>query len=246
MTIKERRERALAWLEAIYRDYVHAVLNYHVFWEVNKLFDNLKGMPDRFPAWMLDVYTDSIALAVRRQVEQGKDPKGRTRDIISLRSLLEELADHPDIVTREYYRSFRKALDKEAGDREFDKLVGVGQQQLVRTTIEREIRRLEGVSDIIRRYVNRHIAHKAQRPGKHVPTHEDVQNCLTVMADLIARYSTLLKGTSIRPGKVDSASPLKAFVRDPTEEEMLLVPTIMDDWQAVFRVPWSRDDEDKP
>jgi hypothetical protein len=48
-----------------------------------------------------------------------------------------------------------------------------------------------------------------------------------------------MKSTSIRPGKVDPDDPLKAFFREPTEEEMMIVPTILSDWKAVFRIAWS-------
>ncbi|HWX39595.1 MAG TPA: hypothetical protein VN345_00470 [Blastocatellia bacterium] len=108
MTIEERRKRAVEWLEAIYEEYTQAAHNYHIFWTVNKMFanPNLIGLDDTFRAWMFDVYTDSTALAVRRQVEQGKDWKGKSRNIISLRALLEELADCPEIITRDYYKAW--------------------------------------------------------------------------------------------------------------------------------------------
>lgn len=150
---------------------------------------------------------------------------------------MEELADYPEIVTREYYKSIGSRPEPLADD-EFDKWVGVGEPQLVKATIENEILELGNVSDIIRRYVNRHIAHKAQKPGKDVPSHEDVTKCFKLVADLIARYYLLLKSTSLRPGKVAPDHPLSAFFREPTEEEMMIVPNILRDWKAVFRIPW--------
>src|SRR6185295_5067051 len=99
MTTEERRKRAIEWLETVYQDYAIAVLDHYIFWEVNKMFDNpkLKPLDGTFQQWMLRVYTNSVALAIRRQAESGRYSSGGRKDIISLRSLLEELRDYPDL-----------------------------------------------------------------------------------------------------------------------------------------------------
>ena len=81
MTEEERRERAIKWLESIYEDYAKTAFDHSIFWEVNKMFDSpkLKKLDGTFLNWMLRVYTDSVALAIRRQVESNRYTDGRTK-----------------------------------------------------------------------------------------------------------------------------------------------------------------------
>lgn len=240
MTIDERRKRALVWLEDVYSEYKQAGIKYRVFSEVNKMFGNPKliGLDNTFHAWMFDVYTDSIALAVRRQVEPGKYPNGKSRNIISLRALLEELANYPEIITRDYYRSLGNPRPAGVADAEFDNWVGVGEAQIIKSVVEGEIQELEKVSDIVRRYVNRTIAHKSQNPPTDIPSHEDIDGCFKGIAKLIARYYLLMKSTSIGPAEPHPDSPLTGVFRKPTEEEMIMIPLITSDWKGIFRIPW--------
>jgi hypothetical protein len=101
MTDSERLERALRWLDTIFYDVQETIINHHIFGEVQGIIgqnSQLQSMQSAFFEWMGSVFVHSAALAVRRQVKS-KD------DGISLLRQLEELRDHPTMITRQYFLS---------------------------------------------------------------------------------------------------------------------------------------------
>jgi len=238
MTIDERRKRVIAWLEKTYEDYLVASVNHYIFWEVQKIIGKnpkFTQNPNDFNEWMLRVYTDSIALAVRRQVDKGKD-------VISLRRLLEELRDYPEIVTRNYYLEICPPPDRGFAEKRFNDLVGASESRLVKQQVEDEIQKLADISKLIHHYVDRISAHLDKRGlTEKVPSYDELEKCLIYFEKLIDRYHILLKGVQLIPGEVDTSSPLAFFFSGP-KDGLNLVPVIVNDWQAVFRFPWIEKD----
>jgi len=218
ITLDERRGRLSKWLDIIKENVTEAVINQHIFWEMQDIIRHnpqLQKTPSAFYQWMGAAFVHSSALAVRREVD--RDPKS-----VSLVRFLTEVRDRPDLVSREYHRSLYDRLgDKELADdlarRTYDRHVGASATALDQNTVQQEIDSLQKTSKIIRHYANRAVAHYDTRGlSEPVPSFADLGECLRVLETLVLRYMLLLKGAS----------------------QSTLLPTFMYDWKAIFRIAW--------
>ena len=217
-TLHERRSHLKKWLDIIKENVTEAVINQHIFWEVQDIIrDNpqLQKTPSAFYLWMGSAFVHSSALAVRREVD--RDPRS-----VSLLRFLTEVRDCPDLVCRKYHRSLYDRLgDKELAEdlarRTYDKHVGASATALDQNTVQKEIDSLQRASKIIRHYANRTVAHYDTRGlSEPVPSFADLGECLRVLERLVLRYMLLLTGAS----------------------QSTLLPTFMYDWKAIFRIAW--------
>ena len=108
-------------LDVIYDEVVSLRADQHIFWEVQKIIhaNPAINVPSEFYSWMGRAYAASMSAAIRRQVDE-------RRDTVSFLRFLRELERHPDVVTRELYKSLcagHAPEDHVNGD--FDRLVGV-------------------------------------------------------------------------------------------------------------------------
>jgi hypothetical protein len=162
-----------------------------------------------FYDWMQLAYATGQASAIRRLV----DWDTRT---ISLVRLLEEIADHPEVITRRRFVGwYRGHLPARFGHGDFDRLAGAGADTIAPRLIEKDRRELLTAHRRVRLYVNKHVAHRARHPMRKLPTFDDLDRCVDVLERLGKRYSLILRaeGTSV-------------------------VPVILGDWKRPFRVPW--------
>jgi hypothetical protein len=217
MTLEERRNRLRTWLDCIYSNVTEAVINQHIFWEVQDIIrDNpqLQNASSAFYVWMGSMFVHSTVLAVRRQLDTDKKS-------ISLHRLLLELSKYPELISRDYHRSLYSQLAKEFADDmatyTYDKNVGVDATTLDPAAVQQEIDSLKSASEKLHHYADRVVAHYdacgLQQP---TPKFEELTECLSLMEKLVLRYLLLLKGAS---------------------QEKLL-PTFLYDWKEVFRTPW--------
>ncbi len=101
MTVEERRDRLKKWLESVYSDVTEAVVNHHIFWEVQEIIRNnpeLQNTSSAFYDWMGSTFVHSTVRAVRRQLDTDKK-------CVSLHRFLLELQDSPELISRAYHRS---------------------------------------------------------------------------------------------------------------------------------------------
>ena len=99
MMIEQRRERALGWLETIYKDVQELVVHNHVFWEVQNIIkknQRLADTPSVFYDWLALAFSQSATVAVRRHTKLNKQS-------VSLHRLLEELREYPEIITQDHF-----------------------------------------------------------------------------------------------------------------------------------------------
>lgn len=222
MTDAERRQRLKEWLDLIYKDVQDVIVDNHMFWEVQEILKknpSLANMPNLFNQWMASNFIQSAAVGVRRQADRGAD-------CVSLHRFLTEIAEHPSLVSREYYVSLYDGVNlpknfaTEFANHNYDELVGAGKSQPDVADIRSEIDTLQAQTDGIRHYVNKRTAHYDMRGlQKPIPTFDDLSACLSLFEKLIKKYHNLLTGAALTS----------------------LLPTFLDDWQAVFRSAWIED-----
>jgi hypothetical protein len=166
-------------------------------------------VPSAFYDWMQRAYWMEQAVAIRRLV----DWDWRS---ISLIRLIEQIADHPEVLSRHRYVAHHKSQHgKYIGHRTFDRMAGVGAKQLRRRTIRQHQRELLKAHQRLRVFVNKHVAHRNRTPMRRLPTYAELDACVDVLEKLAKEYSLILKaeGTDV-------------------------VPTIVYDWKKPFRVAW--------
>jgi hypothetical protein len=211
----QRLERVRRWFDVIEAELRQLLIDNHVFWEIqdvvrrNPQFANIPGLVTQ---WMASCFIQAAVSAVRRQVKLDKDS-------ISLRRLLVELQTYPQLITRQLYVGyFAKAEPwlKEAGPREFDAWSGGG-DQLDPSVVQADVSRLVAAAAPIEAYGDRRVAHYDQRGlAGPAPTFKELTDCLQMLDDTFKKYHVLLRGSSLHS----------------------VLPTIIPDWQAIFRFPW--------
>ena len=158
----------------------------------------------------------SAAVAVRRQTDNDDNS-------ICLRRLLRETRDYAHIVTRSHYL----ALSAPAGSQEFlttlnnytfDEWAGEGVDHPDPARVEADLQSLLNVSERIRHYVNKRVAHfdrNGVRPDM-MPTFQDLDDASKVIESLTQKYHLIFTGVWIGQ----------------------LRPTIIYPWTEVFSLPW--------
>jgi hypothetical protein len=217
MTLEERRNRLRTWFDSIFSNVTEAVINQHIFWEVQDIIRNnpqLQNASSAFYVWMGATFLHSTVLAVRRQLDADKKS-------VSLYRLLGELKKYPELISRDYHRALYSQLDPYFADDmanyTYDKQVGVGATILDPAAVQKEIDSLQAASGKLHHYADRVVAHyDARGLQQPTPKFEELTECLALMEKLVLRYLLLLKGAS----------------------QVKLLPTFTYDWKEVFRTPW--------
>lgn len=220
MTEEERRVRLKRWLESVYENATEAVVNQHIFWEVQGIIRNnlqLQNTSSAFYDWMGSTFVHSTVLAVRRQLDTDKNS-------ISLHRFLLELKSRPELISREYHRSLyiRPEYSAEYTDHvanfTYDANVGKDANVLDTDVIQREIDELKIGSKRIHHYADRVVAHYDARGVQElgIPKFDDLTNCLAVIEKLVLRYELLLNAKG----------------------QYSLLPTFLYDWKRVFQIQW--------
>jgi hypothetical protein len=227
MTIEERRMRLKKWLDIVYSNVTEAVINQHIFWEIQEIIRSnprLQNTSSPFYDWMGSTFVHSTVLAVRRQLD-------RDQNSISLHRLLMELERFPELISRPYHRSLyvRSEYSRDMADSmaqyTYDTHVGKDAQVLDVVVIRQEIDSLFAASDKIHHYADRFIAHYDARGLQGAsPKFNDIAECLAVIEKLVLRYVLLLKGAW-----QDS-----------------LLPTLQYDWKDIFKTPWIPGEQTMP
>jgi len=166
-------------------------------------------VPSVFYDWMRRAYITDMTIGVRTLVDWD-------RRAISLVKLMEEIVDHPKVLSRRRYTAKYRGHLRRFGHLEFDRLAGRGEQQIDATIIRRQRRELINSQKKLRTFVNRNVAHKSRYKMRRLPTYAEMDVCVDLLEDLAKKFTLLLE----QKGLTD------------------VVPVIQYDWKAPFRVPW--------
>lgn len=166
-------------------------------------------VPSAFYDWMQLAYVTSQASAIRRLVDWD-------RRSVSLIRLIEEIADHPEVISRRRFVGlYRGHLPTRFGHRGFERVARSGTDMVAPRLIRRHRRDLLIAHRRLRIFVNKYVAHRDKRPMRRLPTYADLDRCVDVVERLGKEFSFILKaeGTSV-------------------------VPVMPYDWKKPFRVAW--------
>jgi hypothetical protein len=216
MTEAERRDRMIRWLDEIKREVEQILVSEYLFWELQKIVienDKFRDVSGLFTRWIADGFRQSSMMAVRRQVKINDNS-------ISLRGFLEETKKFPEMVSRQHYISLYAGQESyvvQMGEQDFDNVAGAGADRLPANLLAQQIAELSRSAETIEAYADRRVAHFDRRePARPFPTFDDLTAAIKVQEKLVILYWRLLKGSNITT----------------------LLPTIIFDWQDVFRFAW--------
>jgi hypothetical protein len=193
--------------------------------------DRLKGTVSYFWEFLFDIYSRDQASAVRRQADIDEQAG-------SLGRVLKEMADTPEILTRDFWLSLW------AHDDDDDYWRGVAEGQWAETfgggehldpaLATADLEELRQGSERVKEYVDLHVAHLDARtiprrsgpPGTEAPLAparrasdlklEEIHAAIDLVGRVFVKYSGLLTAAS--------------WVE--------LTPVIQHNWEAIFEVPW--------
>jgi hypothetical protein len=212
MAPDSRVEKWKRWIESQIRAEVLGMNNHRaIYKEVGRVITEHGDLPpSQFFVFLADTYAATQAIAVRRQAEVD------TR-VISLGTLLDEIADDPQRLSRERFLSHYDSYDRAQGEAEWnERFAGnVGDHvdpDLVRADLEELRSGTEKTKDL----VDKHLAHTDKKPLKNPPTFEELHEAIDTINEQFQRYVLLITVSSYAT----------------------LVPVPQYDWLAIFREPW--------
>lgn len=220
-----RRERALRdqlndWLDVLKAEVQGLTINRYIFWEVQEIIRENEEIHigSSFYEWMGSAYASSMAVGIRRQVDED-------RDSISFVTFLRKIEACPRIVSREAYTELFAKGDYPPGWAEscFDHLTAKRCPHVDPTWVAEEIQTLMRRTDHVRRYVNRRVAHRDRRDFRPIPKFQDIDLAVNYLDHLTVRYLNLFRGNSMTT----------------------VLPTWQYDWKKIFRHPWISPNERK-
>jgi hypothetical protein len=142
--------------------------------------------------------------------QQDKKPATkRKRDerwIISLRKLLDNLANHASLLTRErFLQLYSGSGAAKFADRDFDRIAGKGFGSLTQAKIEADIAAMVSRVELVKRLTDKVIAHTEQNRAiiGIPPTYGQLHRLVLWLVKLYAKYHLLIKGRAYSPPPLD-------------------------------------------
>jgi hypothetical protein len=202
------------WLPEMKHDLTDLLGKRETFWELQEVAkENPKILnPHSFFDWMCRNYVISQSVGIRGFVDQSKDS-------CSLWRMLYEILENPTVINRTYHvRMYMKTpIGPELGHMTFDSVVGKGHKCLGQRSIRRDLRRLEDASGLVRRFVNKRIAHRTGLGEiRRIPKYAELDAALATIDEILCKYNLLLTGEGM-----SSLHAVRQF-----------------DWREVLLEPW--------
>ncbi len=186
----------------------------HVYREVTAMIDANPALkvPSAFYDWMRSVYLNDMTIAIRRLTD-------RDERSISFVNLMGEIADHPEVMTRRRFVANYRGWLRDVGHKDFERFASPAANKIDWRVIRGHQRELVAAQGRLRRFVNKHVAHRSRYPMRRLPTYAELDACIDLLERLVKQYALLLE----QVGLVE------------------VVPVIQYDWKKPFRVAWIKD-----
>jgi hypothetical protein len=210
-----RIEKWERWLEEIRQEIVTMYHHRHVYETMQEIVRRHGSLPPSSVFnFIRDTYGITQSVAVRRQAE--------TREgVISIGALLTEIRSDPSRLTRARFVSLFDDDDQSYANRAWEQGWFRGANDHVSPhAVDADLTRLATASTKVRRYVNKHLAHRDQTPAKELPTFADLNAAIDTIGEVSKRYAALLTAT----------------------DWITLVPIAQYNWLAPFLEPWIKDE----
>jgi AbiU2 len=215
MAADSRVRKWKRWIENEIRAEVLGMNNQRaIYEEVGRIVkENGELPPSHFFNFLRDTYGATQALAVRRQAEVG------TR-VISLATLLAEIAGDPERLSREWFLSHYDSYARaEVGVPVWaEKFGGNVGDHVDPDLVRADLGELRGGTAKTKDLVDKHLAHTDKKPLKNPPTFKELHDAVETVNKQFQKYVLLLTVSSYAT----------------------LVPVAQYDWLAIFREPWIR------
>jgi hypothetical protein len=206
------------WVKSIESAVTELCVGSEVYKQILEMYRKNPAIQKRsiFYSWMRGLFVTWSVAFVGRLV----DDKRGTRSFVRL---LRSIQKSSNRFSREHHISLylvrmQNFPDQEAGriaNREFDRLVGPGNDFLSKQQVEADIATLLQATKEIVDFRHERIGHFDENPSEQLLTYEHLDRGIFVLVELLRKYALLIKGLSADP-----------------------FPTIQYDWLAIFRVPW--------
>lgn len=199
------------WFSDI-RNQIHTLHhNRRIYRDVTAMIDANPALqvPSAFYTWMRNAYIYDMTMSVRRLVDHD-------RRTVSFYRLMEDIASHPEVVTRRRFTAGYRGWLRDSGHRDFERFASPAANRIHRRVIRGHQRELVAAAERLKTYVDKHVAHNDRRPMRRLPTYEELDRCIDLLGRLAKDYTLLLEQVAL----------------------VEIEPVIQYDWQAPFRVPW--------
>lgn len=206
------------WVEKLHR-ITRELYSTHHYRELWRSLVEITQGADLPPSVFFDAlgvwYGGTQAIAIRRQLDD-------TRGVVSLRKLLDEIARHPEVMTRERHVSLwgDPEVNERDANRNFDRFSG-GADRIASKIARADLAKLLGTGEVVKRHVDEAIAHTRLVPTATVPTYADLNAVIDFAADLVKKYASLLEAVML----------------------FQFEPVIQQNWKAIFQTAWLPDPE---
>lgn len=185
----------------IYAEVVEMLMFRKIWWAYAIV---LKNAPEQarkngtFASWINWNYGRSLASAIRRQVDVG-------REIISLGRLMDRIWRFPTVLTRERYLALRDEDDRRGARAWWDANLGPG--EFINPEIPAgDMDYLRNETAEVRRWVNRAVAHFGRRPPKAPPLGM-IHHGVDVIYELFHKYESVILGVAVAGDVVMTSWP---------------------------------------
>jgi hypothetical protein len=195
----------------LYNDIVTLAHHRDVYRQVTAIIaaNPAANVPSAFYDWMAHAYGITQAVALRRLDD-------KNRRTYSLRLLIQEIADHPEVLSRRRFVGlYRGYLPAHFGHRHFQSVTGPDGRTVDPRLLRRHLRELLRTLHRVHVFVDKNVAHRDRRRMRRLPTYDDLNECVDVIIKLAGELSVLLKA-----------------------ESTTVVPSIPYNWTKPFRVAW--------
>lgn len=203
------------WINAIYEELQGALIQRHIFWEVQKIIKSNPKIqtPSAFYGFLGNAYSSLGLTAIRRLTKS-------QRDSVSLTGLLKEVRESPEIMSEERYAALFSTDGPGPFKGEFERICGgIVDNHMDPAVVTTELDRLSTKTATLGDFVDKKVAHLDKRAltGEvSAPTFNELDDCLDYLETLVKKYYLLLTAASVSD----------------------MMPTFQYDWQEIFYEPW--------
>ncbi len=177
-------------------------------------------------------------MGVRRQLD-------KRADSVSLRRLLGEMAQKPQILSRQRHviayavklmgggdtapsapppdgevqggaYALTRSEAEHIANESFDKYADRGNPHMPPSVIQQDLADLEKQGNTVKTFATKKVAHLDENPPAALPTFDELDACVDFLERLVLKYELILK----------------------TSASCSLLPTRQYDWKAIFYEPW--------
>lgn len=180
------------WLDVIYKEISTLSIHRYIFWEVQEIVKNNSRIqkPSSFYDFLTSAYVTSTLIGIRKQVKERNDS-------ISFARLMKEIYDTPDVLSRaRYVALYKNSGRKRFANKDFDRFAGKVEIHVDPKLVKSDIQELKEKVQICEKYTDMRVAHIDKRSINHIPTFEDIDNCIDLLETFLKKYLLLLRASS--------------------------------------------------